>query len=83
MISENEIICKAESIQDDIYYFTNYKFKLSNFLVKNSKTLSQLKTKKIIREIEIVVIYIEELKIEKTNCITILNKMTYGDIENQ
>lgn len=83
MISENEIILKAESIQDDIYYFTNYKFKLTNFLVKNSKTLNQLKTKKIIREIERVIIYIEELKIEKNNCIIILNKITYGDIENQ
>lgn len=83
MISEKEIICKAESVQDDIYYFTNYKFKLSNFLVKNAKTLNQIKTRKIIREIERVVIYIEELKTEKNNCIIILNRMTYGDIENQ
>ena len=82
MINEKEVDYYISLIQVDIYYFTNYKKQLKKFAINNRADINKAKMNLIFTETENVTLHICNLKIQEQELLKLLDKIYYGNQDN-
>jgi hypothetical protein len=82
MINEKEVDYYISLIQADIYYFTNYKKQLKKFAINNRADINNVKMNLIFTETENVTLHICNLKIQEQELLKLLDKIYYGNQDN-
>ena len=83
MINQREIDYAISIVQNDIYYFVNYKNQLKKFSIDNRATITKVNMNKIFSEIERIVIYLQKLKNQEQELLNLLDKFYYGNNSNE
>ena len=82
MINEKELDYYISLIQADIYYFTNYKKQLKKFAINNRADINKVKMNLIFTETENVTLHIYNLKLQEQELLKLLDKIYYGNQDN-
>lgn len=79
MINQREIDYSIALIQAEIHYFKKYKNNLKLFFIKNKESINEIKSYKILREIERITIHIVSLQNQEKENLQLLEKTNYGN----
>jgi hypothetical protein len=82
MINEKEVDYAISLIQADIHYFTKYKKQLKKFAINNRADINRIKMNLIFTETENVTLHIYNLKLQEQELLKLLDKIYYGNQDN-